>query len=471
MKEAASPPLASFLRQRPIQIALVLAVVSRLVIALIPSLPHYTRDSMSYIDPGVNFFSHGTFALTCDPECLPSLVRTPAYPLIVGLLLGPLALPHAAVYVFQALIDALSTLLVAALGGAMGGRKTAVVSAFVHALNPFSAVFAAQIMTESVATLALLGCVYLLFRLRLASSVSPTRGWLALGILLGFATLVRPAFAPIPGVLALAMFERKQWQQLLRGWTIATGGFALIVAPWVIRNWVVTRNGGADDSFRVLASWAVPRYRALSTPGLVLWYQSFEEPFIWDRPREAPITATYLLPGERERTEQLFEGVRAVNLLITPELDAEFDRLAKERIAAHPFRTRVLPPISRAARLWITPRLSSFGIESARLSGLFGKSMLIAATAMNACFALLGFFTGFVLWRSVAARLLLAVPVYLTVAHSIIMWGNQSRYVVPGFPEIAVLAALGSLSSIGYIRRMRTSQGDEGESVPRAEVV
>jgi hypothetical protein len=189
------------------------------------------------------------------------------------------------------------------------------------------------------------------------------------------------------------------------------------------------------------------------TPGVIRWYQSFEEPFVWDNPREAPVIAKYFLPGEGERVEGLFAEIRAADVLVTPEVDAKFDALANERIAAHPFRTTVLPPVSRAPRLWISPRLSSFGIASGRLSGMGGMLLFLVAAASNAVFAALAFGSGLVLVRQASVRLLLAVPLYLTAIHCFLMGGSQSRYVVPSFPHMAVLAALGAALLVARLRR------------------
>ncbi|HMI89351.1 MAG TPA: glycosyltransferase family 39 protein [Polyangiaceae bacterium] len=398
-------------------------------------------------------------------------MRTPGYPMFVGLLVGVFGLPLGAVYVLQALADTATTLLVAGVGWGMGGRKAGIGSAFVQALNPFSAVFAAQIMSESVVTLVMMGAVYLLFYLTLPSPPFSAKAWVAVGLLLGFATLVRPVFALIPAAFAVALFHRSRWREQLRIWILAAAGFGAVVGPWVGRNWAVARTGRADDSFQVLASFAFPIYRNLMTPGLIHWYKSFEEPFIWDRLPEAPAMAKYFLPGEKERTDELFAGMRAADLVVTPELDAAFERLARERIAAHPFRTQVIPAPSRAARLWITPRLSAFGVESARLPGFVGRLILLVTVAFNGTLALFGFVTGFALWRSTAARLLLVVPVYLTVIHSIIMWGNQSRYVVPAFPEIAILATLGGLALVAHIRRRGWRGQQQSRKSARAELV
>jgi 4-amino-4-deoxy-L-arabinose transferase-like glycosyltransferase len=467
MHEYRPVSLKTLLGQRPLQIVLATTLTLRIVMSLVPELPHYTDDSAGYLDSGVNLFTHATFAMTCDPRCIPTLWRTPGYPIVLGLLVGVLKLPLGAVYVLQAVLDTVTTLLVAAIAWGAAGRRAGILAASVHGLNPFAAVFAGQIMTESVATLTLIAAVYVLWGLCQPARSARSIAWIALGLLLGFATLVRPALAPLSGLLPLAVFERARWREQARGWLLAAGAFAVMVAPWVARNWVTTRDGAADDSFRVLGSFSSPFYRRIATPGLERWYQTFEEPFVWDRPREPPVVAKYFLPGEKERVERLFEGLRDAGVMVTPELDTEFNRLADERIAAHPFRTTIWPPLSRAGRLWVTPRLSSFGIESARLAGARGKLLFVAATGYNALLALFGFATGLVLARRVVGRLLLSVPFFLTALHAFVMWGNQSRYTVPGFPEMAILATLGVLFLLDRIRRRWRSE-PKADLAPRA---
>jgi hypothetical protein len=176
---------------------------------------------------------------------------------------------------------------------------------------------------------------------------------------------------------------------------------------------------------------------------------------VWDSPRRVPVIAKYFLPGEKERVDELFREFLAAGEVVTPEVDAKFDQLASERIAAHPFRTVILPPLSRIPRLWITPRLSSFGLESARLAGVRGKLLFVSATAFNAIFAILAFTTGLIFIRRPAVKVVLAVPVYLTLIHCFLMGGAQARYVVPAFPQEAVLAAWGTVLLLARLRQQR----------------
>lgn len=436
------PRLSALIRERPLQVAFALSLLLRLWMAFSPDVQHTMGDSDEYLQPGVNLFTHGVYALSCDPHCIPTLLRTPGYPIIVGLLVGGLRCPIEAVFVVQAIGGALATLLVGGLGQAIADRRTGIVAAFVQALNPFDAVFAGVLMTESLAASALIAVVYLLFLLR--EDQPPGLAWIALGCLMAFAALVRPVLAPLPAALALAGFEWSKWRAHVRTWSLVALGFSVMVAPWTIRNWIAARHG-ADDAFRVLASWTKPAVSRLSTPGLVKWYQSYEEPFLWDRPEAPPIFAVYFVPNEKRRIEQLIEGVRNAGMTVTADVDAGFDELAQERRSAHPFRTTVWAKVSRAIRLWVSPRLSNFGLKVGRLSGIGSKILIGSATAYNGLLAALGFITGFWLVRRADIRLLLTVPVYLTAIHAVLMWTRESRYTVPGVPELTVLAATGGL--------------------------
>ena len=48
---------------------------------------------------------------------------------------------------------------------------------------------------------------------------------------------------------------------------------------------------------------------------------------------------------------------------ITPEIDARFERLAEERIAAHPLRYYVWLPLGRVADMWLRPRVENLPID------------------------------------------------------------------------------------------------------------
>jgi 4-amino-4-deoxy-L-arabinose transferase-like glycosyltransferase len=376
---------------------------------------------------------------------VPTVWRTPGYPVFVGVLTEAVGLTLGAVYAAQVLLDLWAIILVAILGWGTGGRPVALGAAWLLALNPFTAVFAGQIMTESLTAWLLAVLVWITWRMWLRGETT-SRHWVAIGLLLGVSAMVRPALAALPGGLALVLLTRFRWREWMWVMTLVALGWSAIIGPWAARNWFVTRDGGADSPFHVISYPLEPFYRPFLSPGFTRWYMSFEEPFIWDRPAEPPAVARYFLPGEKETTEELFRRIAAAGMTVSPDVDAEFKRLYLERRSAHPLRTVVLPPISRAVRLWVTARLSAFGLETVRLQGMSGQLMVLSAIAFNTLVALLGFGMALAWVRRPDVHLLALVPVYLTVAHSLIFLGNQSRYTAPALPEVSVLAALGGVT-------------------------
>jgi hypothetical protein len=458
-------PLREALRERVILFALASAFVFRLALAAIAfgRVHYYADDSASYMDSGINLFTHGSYAIACDAHCIPTLMRPPVYPVLLGLLIAVFKLPIFSICVLQSIFDTVTTWLVAAFGMGLGGRRVAIVAALVYALDPFAAGFAGQIMTESLAALMVMAALYLLWRLSATLGPPKLAPWAGLGAMLGLATLVRPVTGILPLAMALATFKPRHWRSQAVAWVTALVAFSFVIAPWTVRNWLVTRNAQADDSFRIISSVLGPFERRLLTPGVEQWAKSYQEPFVMGKLySSAPSVAAYLLPNERQRVEALFDKVRdglgeaptgverPGRLAISPELDADFARLARERRAAHPLRAILLPPLSRAVRLWFTPRLSALNIQTWRLGGVLGTFLLAIATAYNGVQALLGIAGGLVsMMQGAAGRILASAPIYLTIFHALYpVGGGQSRYTIPALPEVIVLAALGGFMLI-----------------------
>src|SRR6266403_4420454 len=61
-------------------------------------------------------------------------------------------------------------------------------------------------------------------------------------------------------------------------------------------------------------------------------------------------------PAEKERVAMILDQYNE-ELTLTPEEDAAFARLARERMARRPLRTFLWLPAARALTLWFTPRI------------------------------------------------------------------------------------------------------------------
>src|SRR5258708_21468482 len=84
---------------------------------------------------------------------------------------------------------------------------------------------------------------------------------------------------------------------------------------------------------------------------LVSWKLNDEEMRLSDMPGNAFDT-----PEERNRVAAVLEKYNE-DLTLTPEEDAAFAQLARERTVRHPLRTYLTIPLRRAVRIWFTPRI------------------------------------------------------------------------------------------------------------------
>ena len=131
-----------------------------------------------------------------------------------------------------------SCLLTYAVGARVFGRRCGLLAALVLALFPGQIYFSTLVMTET-----LFGTVFILTTLLLVWTIERTeasRGQLlALGMLVGFAVLVRvEAMALVPAILLLWRFVLPHWRQALRYGVVFVAGAALLPAAWTVRNYV-----------------------------------------------------------------------------------------------------------------------------------------------------------------------------------------------------------------------------------------
>jgi hypothetical protein len=139
-------------------------------------------------------------------------------------------------------------------------------------------------------------------------------------------------------------------------------------AVWTARNWRV---------FHVIEPLA-PRMATdpgdSTNPGWERWVKSWCLDFIstyeiyWNVPgdkldvSELPNRA-FDTPAEYAETAALAEDYNSHGYQLTPEIDAGFERLAEERIAAHPWRYYVWLPLGRVADMWLRPRVDNLPID------------------------------------------------------------------------------------------------------------
>jgi hypothetical protein len=135
----------------------------------------------------------------------------------------------------------------------------------------------------------------------------------------------------------------------------------------------------------------------------------------------------------------------------TPEEDAIFAQLARERTARHPLRTYLWVPARRAIRIWLTPRIELlpvsghvFPLAYQREEDPVDQKVTILFFLGNVLYVALALWGAAKLWRQPAARASLAVLILYVVVRTAFLTTLETpepRYVLECFPAILALAA------------------------------
>lgn len=199
--------------------------------------PFVTNDSLSYLLPG--------FDLARGVDFAPILKRPPMYPLFVGGVVTLFGEELRVLMLLQHLLGAATALCAFGIGRLTFGPAGGVLAGLFTALSGPLLVMEHYLMSETLFG-ALLAGGLLAFLLGVGRAGAEPRvglglGWFGLaGLLLGLATLTRPIgqllMLLLLGSLPLLLPRRRS--TLLRG-LVLLGCFALVVVPWMARNWAV----------------------------------------------------------------------------------------------------------------------------------------------------------------------------------------------------------------------------------------
>jgi hypothetical protein len=153
---------------------------------------------------------------------------------------------------------------------------------------------------------------------------------------------------------------------------------------------------------------------------------------------------------------------------MTPEIDAGFAEIARERIARHRFSYYVWLPLKRAHTMWFDTHSQYWPFEGTLLPledldhTTHQHIWLPLFAILTGLYTLLGLAGAWVLWdsRTFAARrwlLLVALSVVLRLALFSSMENPEPRYLVEFFPFLAVLGGI----AIARVPRLRRTTGNE----------
>jgi hypothetical protein len=152
---------------------------------------------------------------------------------------------------------------------------------------------------------------------------------------------------------------------------------------------------------------------------------------------------------------------------MTPEVDAGFAELARERIARNPLRYHVIVPLKRVGSMWFDTHAQYYPFEGELLplSSLdtdlhqqYWLPLFAFLTLLYTCLGLAGLW---LMWRDKASRRWLLMLVLLTVPRLVLlskMENPEPRYVVEYF---AFVAAVGAIAIVAGYDRVRAKKSIE----------
>lgn len=348
--------------------ALLLGAVLRL--AFLRHAAPLTGDALIYGQIATNWMQSNLYGYSPgggQPHL--TLIRLPGYPLFLMLCFRLFGIGnYAAVMAVQCLVDLASCLLVGLTARRLFGPRAGLLTLTLAALCPFTGNYVAAPLTETLTLFSIALAVYALTRWLAQPGL--TRWLFVLALALAYALLLRPEQA----LLSAAVLPVLWWRSGPIGWRPAPGAalrklqpaalaalcVLLPLIPWTARN---------RRTFHVFEPLA-PHYA--TDPGEYVplgfqrWYRSWAVDFAstedvyWNfdgaqiKMGDLPNRA-FDSPSQRAQTASLLADYNETTDS-NPVIDARFEQLARDRIAASPLRYYVWLPVARVVNMLLRPR-------------------------------------------------------------------------------------------------------------------
>jgi Dolichyl-phosphate-mannose-protein mannosyltransferase len=466
-------------------------------------------DGRFYSQLARNLLEHRGYSGEEEEPYVPTYVRVPGYPLFLAGVYTVFGVDNnRAVRVIQATLSTASCWLIALLAYAWSPaewqvrrrRRAMLIALALAAACPFTAIYVTTILTESWAILLTVAFgLAVTLALKIGHRWKSFAWWLAAGLIGGAVTMFRPDCALFVGaagvmliVVGLLRTRRLQSKEAGGKPLAATFincaalsiGFAAILAPWTIRNARV---------FGVFQPVAPPHATdpGKSAPaGYIAWLRTWIDDeryvtIIEDALDLYPIRVEQLpdyafdTAEERDRVRALFDRYNnpekppvadeedsdsdpQPDVRMTPEIDAQFGELARERMARHPLRYHFLLPLKRAGSMWFDTHSQYYPFQG-ELFPLYdldtdaGQQYWLALFAMLTwLYTILGLAGGWLMFKARSTRpwvLLLGLLIVPRLAFLALQEHPEARYTVEFFALMTAAAAVALARVTDRIRR------------------
>lgn len=410
-------------------------------------------DSDVYTELASNLFHHGIYGIATDGVIDPTLIRLPGYPLFLGLVFSLFGWANFnAVIAVQIGIDLLGCWLIASFVREAVSERAGTVALVLAALCPFTAAYSTMALTECLSVFAVSLAMWASGRLlrAQAAGVRAHGALLYASLAMALAMLLRPDGVLVAaGVTAATVWCAWRQGRLLVGLKSAMlcGLLAVLpLAPWAIRNWrtfqvvqpLAPRRVNDPGEYvtygfyRWMNTWSVD----IVSTGAVFWNMGSDVIDINQIPSRA-----FDSPAQRAQTAELLNEYNQQKT-VTPELDAKFAELARERVRAHPWLCLVWVPTLRVADMFLRPRTEVFTLDPEWWRFQSPPRELIELVVLGlmnvglVAVALVGIVRGRVPWVAFAVVYLLLRCALLST-----MENSEPRYTLEAMPILIACAA------------------------------
>jgi len=199
----------------------------------------FQNDSVLYQKLAVNLHEFRQFGLLTEEGWGPHINRTPLYPGFLAIVYTVFGVQPAVAMLVQGLISTVTVALAYRLGQLWNGPRIGALVAILMSLEVVSIFYTSQLMTETLFSFFLLAGVVA------CSAMIQHRKWqygLVSGMMLGLAALTRPLvfyLIPVIVVLSVLLYVGGKKQRVLGAFSIFLT-FAIIITPWLTRNYNLT---------------------------------------------------------------------------------------------------------------------------------------------------------------------------------------------------------------------------------------
>lgn len=221
------------------------------------------RDALEYHNFAVSLIKDHRFVCVDGghgPYFKSDSLRTPLYPVFVGIIYIIFGIKPWIVLLFQIFLDTASCILLFITIRDMLNLRIALYAGIFYAIDPFLILWANNLFGE---TLLIFFCVLALYSYSKALVLDYEKKWIVFSAAaFGLACLVKPIMLYVPIVIAihLIVFLRRNIKKALKTAGIFVFVFILILLPWFIRNYIVYNSFSLSSSggYNLLMLYAGP---------------------------------------------------------------------------------------------------------------------------------------------------------------------------------------------------------------------